>query len=703
MDFRVLGLVSAEDAGRTVALDGDKQRTVLAALLLAQGAVVTDERLTALLWGWQPPTTSTKQLYTYVSRLRTRLGDAVRLERGGRGYRMDTGGAFFDWAAFRDLAEAAGADLRAGRHTAAERRYAAALALWRGPALTGVTEWFAEAEAPRLAEARLAAVEGHAEAALALGGHAEAVPALTREVLLHPLRERLRGQLMTALHRCGRRADALAVYESGRRLLAEELGIDPGPALRALHQHVLTGTLPSAALGGPVADTAGGPPPGRIPPGATADEAAGAVGGRAAGAGESAKGAAGAGEEGTGAAGGAVAEADGMPAPGPYGAGPGAFLPFGCVVAEPQDAPHGRCGPAAAAPSGDGGRPRDGGPAGEGAWQTAVPRQVPAAPADFTGRRREAAEVAGALRGRRDVLITGAPGSGKSALARYVAESCRDAFPDGLLHADLCTAGPARAPYEVLGWFLRALGVAPARLPANLDERVQLYRTRTAGRRLLVVLDGADDDAQVRPLLPGAGASRTVVTGVGAALGALEGVRPVRLGPLAPADAIRLLAAVAGPERIIAEPRAAVRIAELCDRTPLALRIAGARLAARPHWSVAHLADRLEPEERRLAELRFGGLDAGAGLRAVLRGLPGELRETFTVLAAAGPRRFTAADAALLLGVPAEDAEETLGRLADARLLEGRPADAGPWPSYRVTALARLLAAGHGAAALTAA
>ncbi|WP_285513362.1 transcriptional regulator [Streptomyces sp. NBRC 14336] len=620
----MLGLVSAESAGRTVALDGDKQRTVLAALLLAQGAVVTDERLTALLWGWQPPTTSTKQLYTYVSRLRTRLGDAVRLERGGRGYRVDTGEAFFDWAAFRGLAEAAGADLRAGRPAAAERRYAAALALWRGPAVTGVTEWFAEAEAPRLAEARLAAVEGHAEAALALGGHAEVVPALTREVLLHPLRERLRGLLMTALHRCDRRADALAVYESGRRLLAEELGIDPGPALRALHQRVLTGTLSEAS------------------------EAVGAA------------------VEGWGAT------------------GPG-------TVAGPEPTP----APEAPLPSAYAQDPRD--------LPLAVPRQVPAAPADFTGRRGEVAETVGALLGRRDVLITGAPGSGKSALARYVAERCRDAFPDGLLHADLCSAAPARAPYEILGRFLRALGVAPAGLPENLDERVQLYRTRTAGRRMLVVLDGADDDAQVRPLLPGAGASRTVVTGVGAALGALEGLRPVRLGPLAPADAIRLLAAVAGPERIVAEPRAAVRIAELCDRVPLALRIAGARLAARPHWSVTHLADRLEPEERRLAELRFGALDAGAGLRAVLRGLPGELRETFTVLAAAGPRRFTAADAAPLLGVPAADAEEALARLADVRLLEGRPADAGPWPSYRVAALARLLAAGHGAAALTAA
>ncbi|MFE9701904.1 BTAD domain-containing putative transcriptional regulator [Streptomyces sp. NPDC005930] len=616
MEFRVLGLVSAGSADGAVPLDGAKQRTVLAALLLAGGTVVTDERLTTLLWGWEPPATSTKQLYTYVSRLRTRLGGAVCLERTGQGYRLDIGDAFLDWTAFHDLTGTAGTDVRAGRYARAERRLAAALALWNGPVLTGVTERFAEAEGPRLEEARLAALEDHADAALALGGHTEAVPALTREVTRYPLRERLRGQLMTALSRCGRQADALAVYESGRRILADDLGIDPGPALRAVRQQILTGTLPAPVAGRPAAS--------------------------------------GAGEQ-------------------------------TVRVAVAAD-----------------GAPVDDGAARAGAGRAAVPAQAPAAPADFTGRRREVETVVAALRGQRDVVITGAPGTGKSALARYAAERCRDAFPDGLLHADLGSAGAARSPYEILGRFLRALGTTPADLPDGLDERVHLYRTRSAGRRMLVVLDGATDDAQVRPLLPGAGASRTVVTGVRASLCSLEGTRPVRLGPLTPGDAVRLLAAVAGRERVIAEPQAAVRIAELCDRVPLALRIAAARLAARPQWSAAHLAARLEPEGRRLAELRFGSLDAASGLRAVLHGLPAELLAAFTTLAA-GPHPLTAADAAVLLGTGAEDAEEILGQLADVRLLEGCATVGAPWPHYRVTPLARLAAARHEAPALTAA
>ncbi|MFF2655293.1 BTAD domain-containing putative transcriptional regulator [Streptomyces sp. NPDC058045] len=602
MDFRVLGHVSARSGGGTVALDGDKQRTVLAALLLARGTVVTDERLSTLLWSWDPPAGSTKQLYTYVSRLRTRIGGAVSLERTGRGYRLDIGDAFFDWAAFHDFTRTGAAALRAGRHPEAERRFAAALALWNGPVPTGVTERFAEAEGQRLVEARLAALEDYVEAALATGGHAEAVPALTREVAEHPLRERLRGQLMTALHRSGRQADALAVYESGRRILADDLGIDPGTGLRTLHREILTGTL--------------------FCPGARTTAAE------------------------------------------PVGTG---VLP-----------------------------PADGGPgpvAGAVVRKATVPAQVPPAPADFTGRHREAGEVVGALRAQRDVVITGAPGTGKSALARHVAERCRDAFPDGLLHADLGAAGPARTPQEVLGWFLCALGTAPAELPHTLDERVQLYRTSSAGRRLLVVLDGAVDDAQVRPLLPGAGESRTLVTGVRASLGSLEGTRLVRLGPLAAPDAVGLLAAVAGPERIAAEPDAAARIAELCDRTPLALRIAAARLAARPHWSAARLAARLEPEERRLGELKFGSLDAAAGPRAVLHALSGELRRAFTAIAAVGPRRLTATGAALLLGTGAEDAEEILDQLADVWLLEGHTPAGGHWPHYRVVPLARLAAA----------
>ncbi|MCX5203682.1 transcriptional regulator [Streptomyces sp. NBC_00237] len=608
MDLKILGPVAADLDGRTVALDGSKQRTAFAALLLAHGKVLTDERLTTLLWGWDPPATSTKQLYTYVSRLRTRLGAHLGLERHGPGYRMDIGDATFDWDVFRTLADAGRAELRAARYADAERALTEALALWRGPALSDVTGHLAEAEGPRMEEARLSTLENRTEAALALGRHTEAVPGLTRQVALNPLRERPRGQLMTALSRCGRQADALAVYEEGRRVLADDLGIDPGPALRTLHQEVLTGTLTPpqaperhrAELVEPVS------PVGRVPQ---------------------------------------------QQGPGPDAGGSG--------------------------------------------WRGLVPSTLPAAPGDFTGRAAETEEVLCALGDQQDVVVTGAPGTGKSALALWAAERCRADFPQGRLYADLRTApadgGGPRAPGEVLGWFLRALGIAPDQIPVALDERVQLYRTLLANRRMLIVLDNASDDTQVRPLLPG-GASRTVVTGVRSPLASLEGTRLVRLGPMERAEANALLVAVAGQGRFTGASEAAARIAEFCDRLPLALRIAAARLAARPHWPAARLADRLAPQERRLGELRIGSLDVRVGLAAELAQLGPADRASFGTLARAGLSRLTAGDAAALLGTGSDVAEEVLERLADARLLDAWSVDDDSSLCYRFMPLVRLFA-----------
>ncbi|WP_331746508.1 winged helix-turn-helix domain-containing protein (plasmid) [Streptomyces sp. NBC_00868] len=615
MDFKILGPVSAELDGSPVPLDGSKQRTALAALLLAHGQVITDERLTTLLWGWNPPATSTHQLYTYVSRLRTRLGPGHGLERHGAGYRMDITPAALDWDRFRELAETGRADLLAGRYADAERRLGQALALWSGPALSGVTEQLAAAEGPRLTEAHLAATEHHTEAALALGRHGELVPGLTRQVTQHPLRERLRGQLMTALFRCGRQADALCLYEEGRRVLADELGIDPGPELRALHQEILTGTLPAPAA--PEHRTAA----------LTAEP----------------------------------------PAPGPAPAG---RAPAARTVTAP-------------APAGQA-------PAVPGSAAGPVPALLPAAPGDFTGREAPCREVLDALDGRQDVVITGAHGTGKSALALRAAEHARPDFPDGQLYADLRTPdGASRAPAQVLGWFLHALGTAPGRIPDGLDERAQLYRTLLAGRRMLVVLDNAADDAQVRPLLPGGGATRTLVTGIRPALASLEGTRLVRLGPMTPAEATRLLARIAGPDRLAADPEAVARIAEYCDRLPLALRIAAARLADRPDRPPARLAARLAAEDRRLGELRIGSLDVTTGLRHALTDLDPSTATAFAALTATDLSHFTPLDAAALLDLPLHEAEDVLDQLADARLLEPRLTD-NLVPHYRLMPLVRL-------------
>ncbi|WP_367123368.1 BTAD domain-containing putative transcriptional regulator [Streptomyces phytohabitans] len=253
MEFSVLGPLRVRTEGREIPIPGHKQRTLLAALLLANGDVLSDERLVSLLWGQRPPTTVSAQLYTYVSRLRQRLGGPVELVREPAGYRLGVRDAVFDAAEFQRLSRAGHATLREGRHDAAARLLRSALGLWRGPALGGVTEQLRDAEAPQLDEARMAALESRLDAELAMGEHRQLVAELTGLVARFPLRERFRAQWMTALYRCERQAEALAVYREGRRLLAEELGVDPGPALTATHRAVLSGGL---ALDGPAHRTA---------------------------------------------------------------------------------------------------------------------------------------------------------------------------------------------------------------------------------------------------------------------------------------------------------------------------------------------------------------------------------------------------------------------------------------------------------------
>jgi DNA-binding SARP family transcriptional activator len=243
VEFGILGPLRVRHQGREIPIPGRKQRALLAALLLARGEVLSDERLTALLWGQRPPATVSAQLYTYVSRLRQRLGPAVELVREPAGYRLGTRGAVFDAAEFHRLSRAGHTALREGRPDRAARLLRAALDLWRGPALGGVTDFLRDAETPQLDEARMAALESRLEAELALGEHRQLVAELTGLVTRFPLRERLRAQWMTALYRCERQAEALAVYHEGRRLLAEELGVDPGAVLTATLHAVLDGRL----------------------------------------------------------------------------------------------------------------------------------------------------------------------------------------------------------------------------------------------------------------------------------------------------------------------------------------------------------------------------------------------------------------------------------------------------------------------------
>jgi SARP family transcriptional regulator, regulator of embCAB operon len=240
MEYRILGPVEVLHDGERVPLDGLKQRTVLAALLVSGDRLLADAELSDLLWGERPPATVNAQIYTYVSRLRKALGPSVTFVRVSQGYLLRIGMCRFDAADFGTWQRRGEEALRAGRFEESAACLRSALAQWRGPALAGASEFLVAAEGPGLEEARVSALESRIEADLALGRHTQVLPELISLVRVHPLRERFRAQLMTGYYRCDRQADALSLYDQGRRVLADELGVDPGRMLRGVHQAILS-------------------------------------------------------------------------------------------------------------------------------------------------------------------------------------------------------------------------------------------------------------------------------------------------------------------------------------------------------------------------------------------------------------------------------------------------------------------------------
>jgi len=246
MDFRLLGPLDVVDHGRSVQVGHGKRRSLLVLLLLHPNEVISAERLIDALWGERPPATAAKSLHVYVSQLRRELGrDAVSANGGvlvtrGNGYAACVGPEDIDSQRFeRMLADGLRA-LETGDPRRASAKLTDAIAMWRGPALADLAyEPFAQREIARLEELRLVAVEGRIDADLELGRHAELVGELEGLVREHPLRERLRAQLMLALYRCGRQAEALGVYRDARVLLVSELGLEPGPPLRELEAKIL--------------------------------------------------------------------------------------------------------------------------------------------------------------------------------------------------------------------------------------------------------------------------------------------------------------------------------------------------------------------------------------------------------------------------------------------------------------------------------
>ncbi len=234
-DFRILGPLEVSDETGPLLLGGQKQRAVLAMLLLEPGRVVSVDRLIDALWGEHPPRTATTSLQNFVSQLRKTLGPEI-LETKPPGYRLRVRPGELDLDRFRVLVESA--RKTQGSDRADKLRHA--LALWRGPALADFTfEAFAQPHIAHLEELRLTTLEERVEAELEAGAHAELVGELEVLVEEYPMRERLRGQYMLALYRSGRQAEALQAYQEGRRLLVDQLGIEPSRDLQQLHGALL--------------------------------------------------------------------------------------------------------------------------------------------------------------------------------------------------------------------------------------------------------------------------------------------------------------------------------------------------------------------------------------------------------------------------------------------------------------------------------
>jgi tetratricopeptide (TPR) repeat protein len=304
-------------------------------------------------------------------------------------------------------------------------------------------------------------------------------------------------------------------------------------------------------------------------------------------------------------------------------------------------------------------------------------RQAPAAPPDFVGRGSELDRIAealghdraGAATAARIIAVSGAAGVGKTALVLQAAQRLREDFPDGQLYADLRGVSSAPvAPLEALGRFLRALGVPGERIGTDEAEASALLRSELAERRMLMILDNAGATRQLSPLLPGPGECAVLVTSRRRLID-LAGATVVDLPTLPFADALDLLAAAAGPQRILAEPESARQLVAACGQLPLALRIAGGRLAGRSAWSAADLAKRLTDEHRRLTELSPGESGVLASFQLSYQDLSGDARRTFRLCALHPGDDFSLDATAVLLDADPAESDRILGELLDANML----------------------------------
>jgi DNA-binding SARP family transcriptional activator/tetratricopeptide (TPR) repeat protein len=619
--FTVLGPVRAWCGGNEVRLGPRQQRAVMAALLLREGAQASLGELVEVLWGAQPPDAAAAVVRTYIARLRRELNrpgaqasDSLIRTVGG-GYVLAVSSDAFDLAVFQREVAAAEEARRLRDLPRAAVHLREALALWRGEALAGIPGAHAEAERSRLEIIRLNTVAASLETQLELGAHTAVIPELSHLADRQPLDERFRELLMLALYRAGRQAQALASYRDAQVLLAEELGVDPGPALQTLYARILRA---DPGLLAPHAEVSGESPADIQNRGHTVE---------------------------------VVSAGTLDPAPGD-GPGPGH---------EPSEAPGGAQEPL----RGRAGLPpqlavfcgRDGELEAANALLSdpdAPPGAIVVSGMAGVGKTTFAVQWAHQLAARYP--------DGQF----YV--NLRGFDPGGV---------PITAA-EAVRTVLEFLGVEPTVVPDDPQAATALYRGLLAERRILLVLDNARLAAQVRPLLPGASGSLAIVTSRNRLVGlqAIDGAQSITLGVPTAAQARDLLARRIGEQRAAAEPEAVQEIVERCGRLPLALAIAAAHCATRPAFPLTIVTAAMSAEAgtdaARLDALRVREADDVADARNVFswsyHALTPQAARLFRLTALHPGPDTTARALASLAGLSLRTTGELLAELTGAHL-----------------------------------